>query len=230
MKPNYIVEAEALLGEKEVKGKLANEKIVELYADAGHPDVVSDEVPWCAAFVGACLARSNKPHTGTLLARDYLKYGKKLKKPQEYSIGVMRRGNSSWEGHVGFVVDFNDTHVWLLGGNQNNSVNITRYPRSQFLGFTVPEEKTMDITTPELVKSSRRMTKQNWFQRAYATIAAGVAGLWAAAPQVLELARDNAGWVLLGFLGLGWLSLQLLKGDSVREYREGRYQPNSQWN
>lgn len=229
MKPNYILEAEALLGEKEVKGRLSNDKIKDLYADAGHPSVVSDEVPWCAAFVSACLARTNHAFTGTLLARDYLNYGTKLKGPKQYCIGVMRRGTSSWEGHVGFVVDFNDSHIWLLGGNQNNSVNVTRYSRSQFLGFVVPKEKEADVTPKELVKVSRRLKTQTWGERTLATLGLGGAIGWQTLEQVRSFATDNAGLLILGGIGAVWLVSRLLKAMSYREYREGRYYPSEQW-
>ena len=229
MKPRYIEEAEALLGEKEVKGKLANDKIKELYADAGHPSVISDEVPWCAAYVGACLVRANKPSTGTLLARDYLTYGAKLKGPKLYSIGVMRRGTSSWEGHVGFVVDFNDTHVWLLGGNQRDSVNVSKYPRSQFLGFVVPKEDEADVSEQQLIKDSRRLTTQTWGERTLATLGVGGAISWQTLEQVRSFATDNAGLLILGGLGTVWLGSRLIKWMSYREYKQGRYQPNAQW-
>jgi len=231
MKPNYMLEAEALLGEKEVRGKLANDKIVELYADVGHPNIVSDEVPWCAAFVGACLVRTNKPSTGTLLARDYLNYGKSLgKKPKLYSIGIMRRGNSSWEGHVGFVVDFNDTHVWLLGGNQKDSVNVTRYPRGQFLGFVVPKDEEADISQNQLNKDSRRLSAQTWSERVLAGLGLGGVISWQTLEQVKNFAADNVGLLLLGGIGTVWLASRLLKWMSFREYKQGRYLPSKQWN
>lgn len=229
MKPNYILEAEALLGEKEVKGKLANEKIKELYADAGSPEVVSDEVPWCAAFVGACLVRANKPSTGTLLARDYLNYGTKLKGPKQYSIGVMRRGTSSWEGHVGFVVDYDDNWVWLLGGNQRDAVNVTKYPRKQFLGFVVPKEDEADVTPKQLVKASRRLNTQTWGERTFAALGFGGALSWQTLEQVRTFATDHAGLLILGGIGSVWLFSRLLKWMSYREYKQGRYYPKSQW-
>ena len=229
MEPRYIVEAKALLGEKEIKGRLANEKIVELYKDAGQPQVVSDEVPWCAAFVGACLARANKPHTGSLVARDYLRYGTKLKGPKKNAIGVMRRGNSSWEGHVGFVVDYDKDWVWLLGGNQSDSVNVQKYARSKFLGFVEPKEVEQDVPKKEVIASSTRLKTQTWMQRIYAVGSAAVAGIWAFANQILDLAKDNVGLVLLGVLALGWVGLKIVESMSMKEYRQGRYLPSGQW-
>ena len=235
MKPRYIVEAEALLGEKEIAGKLSNPKIKELYADAGVPSVVSDEVPWCAAFVGACLARANQPNTGTLLARDYRSeaFLKKCedhgKKPVLHSIGVMRRGNSGWEGHVGFVVGFDAKTVTLLGGNQSDSVKLQSFPREKFIGFATPKDVEKDVSTKEVVKASRRLSTQTWLQRAYLTFSAGLAAVWQYSTEIVNLAKDHTGVLLLGLLGFGWITMAVLKSMSVREYREGRYLPKKQW-
>lgn len=235
MKPRYIVEAEALLGEKEIHGKLSNPKVKELYADAGVPSVVSDEVPWCAAFVGATLARANQPNTGTLLARDYrsASFLKKCvdhgKKPVLYSIGVMQRGTSSWEGHVGYVMGFDATTVTLLGGNQSDSVKLAKFPRNKFLGFATPKEKAMDLPKKEVVKDSRRLQTQSWIQRLYLAVGTGLTVAWQYATEIVSLARDHAGLIFLGLLGFGWLTVTLLTSMSVREYREGRYLPKKQW-
>lgn len=234
-KPRYIVEAEALIGEKEVAGKLANKKIVELYADAGSPSVVSDEVPWCAAAVGACLARANKPNTGTLLARDYYSadYRAKCvdhgKTPVMYSIGVMKRGNSGWEGHVGFVVGFDSKTVSLLGGNQANAMSVRKFPRSSFIGFVTPKDTVADKKHREVVRDSRRLTMSACVQRLYLLLSAGLTAAWQYSQEIVALAKDNAGLLLLGTVGFGWLVLALLNSMSVREYREGRYLPKSQW-
>lgn len=230
MKPRWIVEAEALVGQTEVKGKLANPKIVELYKEAGHEAIKSDEVPWCAAFVGACLVRANKPSTGTLLARDYLKYGKSLgKKPELYSIGVMQRGNSGWEGHVGFVVKFDANYVWMLGGNQADSVNVSKFPRSKFLGFVVPVEKEADVTPKELAKSSRRLQTQTWAERSVAALGLGGAVSWNTLSSVKQFASDNVGLIMLGGVAAVLAASYAIKWMSHREYREGRYLPKKQW-
>ncbi len=60
-----------------------------------------------------------------------------------YDVVILKRGTgiqpdetvTSAPGHVGIYVMHDNTHVWLLGGNQSNSVNITKYPRSRILGI-----------------------------------------------------------------------------------------------
>lgn len=228
--PSYITHAKALLGEKEVKGKLSNDLILDLYKDAGHPEVKNDEVPWCAAFVGACLRRANKPSTGTLLALDYTKYGKSLgKKPQVGCIGVMKRGNSGWEGHVGFVTKFDATSVWMLGGNQNDSVSVAKFPRNKFVAFVLPKEAVTDKPKKEIISDSRRLSAQRWFERVLVSLGFGGALSWNTLETVKTFASDYAGVLILGLIVTGWLVMRLLGSFSIREYREGRYMPKKQW-
>lgn len=47
-----------------------NPRVLAYYREAGVPQD-HDEVPWCAAFVGAVLARCGVQGTGSLLARSY---------------------------------------------------------------------------------------------------------------------------------------------------------------
>jgi uncharacterized protein (TIGR02594 family) len=115
----------------------SNPKVVAYYRDAGHPEVKDDAVAWCAAFVGAMLKRAGMPNTGLLTARSYLKWGDgvNLDQAKPGDIVIFKRGNSTWEGHVAFFVRNAGTHLEVLGGNQRDAVNISRYPVSQLLGI-----------------------------------------------------------------------------------------------
>jgi uncharacterized protein (TIGR02594 family) len=133
--------AKGYLGTKEVPGSIDNPTIVEMFRLAGHGWVKDDETAWCAAFVGACLARAGIPHTKSLAARSYETYGSKLSitAPIYGCIGVKRRaGGAAWQGHVGFVVAASYDKIALLGGNQSNMVNISEFRRSEFTAFVYP--------------------------------------------------------------------------------------------
>jgi hypothetical protein len=43
----------------------------------------------------------------------------------------------AWAGHVGLFIRLseNKEHVFILGGNQQNSVNVSRYQASRVLGY-----------------------------------------------------------------------------------------------
>lgn len=114
----------------------SNPKVVQYYLDAGHPEVKNDEVAWCAAFVGAMLARAGLPNTGKLTARSYLEWGEpiQLEDAVEGDIVVFKRGNSSWQGHVGFFVMKVSDQIFVLGGNQGNQVSIKPFGLNNLLG------------------------------------------------------------------------------------------------
>lgn len=236
IKPRYYQEAERLLGLKEIPGKQHNQEIIALWADAGMPQITDDETPWCAAFVNGCLVRGNKAGTRSGLARSFKFAEHKdkfehLNEPELYSIGVMKRGNSSWEGHVGFVADFNDKYVWLLGGNQANAANITRYSRSAFngtgVGFVRPIKAATDVSTEALKKDSRALKTSSWFQKITVALTAGGTAAYNFAVEFKEFVSDNTGLFLLGTIALGVLAVKAWDYFTINAYQEGRYLPKS---
>ena len=99
---------------------------------------------WCAAFVNAVLNESGIPGSESvsnvpLMARSFLTWGETIQDPKAGDLVVFPRGKVGWQGHVGFYVGSiyrNDVEYYrILGGNQNNSVNIEIYPASKALGI-----------------------------------------------------------------------------------------------
>lgn len=229
MKPTYIVEAEKLLGEREIKGKRHNQQIVDLYADSGNAGVTRDEVAWCAAFVGATLRRAGFKSTGSLAARSYESYGTKLKGPQKYCIGVMKWTNSGWAGHVGYVVDYNSKYVWMLGGNQSDRVKISRYSRHggrlQFTAYVLPEKR---YSGADLVNRSKKLKSAETVQNATAVGGVSMATAWQWLPQIKDFAADNVGLILLGISGVVLGGLYVWKKWVKEDYTSGRYIPSGQ--
>ncbi len=136
--PQWLLLARRDIGTAERPGKLSNPVITRYFADAGHPSIRDDAVAWCAAFVGACLARSGVKPTGSLMARSYLAWGERLKSPRVGAVAVFSRGQDVRLGHVGFVVAWSSSEVILLGGNQADHVSIEALPRSRLIGLRWP--------------------------------------------------------------------------------------------
>lgn len=149
--PSWLIEAKKNLGLHEGAGKANNPKVVEFYKLAGNAGVRDDEVPWCAAFVGAMLHLGNTKGTGSLSARSYEGWGQKLVNPVYGCVGVkLRKGGKSWQGHVGFVVGANAHQVFLLGGNQGDQVSIAAFPREDFTAFRWPSDIPIPKNPPPL--------------------------------------------------------------------------------
>lgn len=128
----------AELGQSEVKGPLANPRIRAMFADAGHPYTTSDEVPWCAAFVGAMLQRAECRPTGSLSARSYLSWGESLDTPREGAVAVFRRTSDPASGHVGFVLAATEDRITIISGNDGDRVQVRDYPRADLIGLRWP--------------------------------------------------------------------------------------------
>ena len=129
--------ARSYIGTTEGPGPADNPTIMEMYASVGHDWVEHDSVAWCAAFVGHCLERAGIRSTRKLTARSYLDWGVPVDvmNARQGDIGVIPRGSSSWQGHVFFIDRIEGQWVWGLGGNQDDAVNVKRYPVSKLLGI-----------------------------------------------------------------------------------------------
>lgn len=140
--PDWLMWGWRELGLREVSGNADNPRIIEMFKEVGHGSIQSDEVAWCAAFLGACLERSGRASTRSLMARSYLGWGHPIEDARHGAIAVLSRGTDPAFGHVGFVVGETDAQVFLLGGNQSNSVNVAAYDKARLLSFRWPEETT----------------------------------------------------------------------------------------
>ena len=159
----WMAVAETYLGVSEIKGAKHNPDVVELFALSGFSGIKDDETPWCAAFVGGVLHRVGLGRRDgvTLAARSFENYGTGLPAPIYGCIGVKKRaGGSSWQGHVGFVVGANATHVFLLGGNQSDKVNIAAFKRSEFTAFRWPSGVAKpNIPLPGTIEGAKSATE-----------------------------------------------------------------------
>ncbi|HUU95482.1 MAG TPA: TIGR02594 family protein, partial [Phycisphaerae bacterium] len=144
--PDWLAWAWAELGQREVSGTRDNPRIRAFYAEVGETNGHHDEVPWCAAFVGACVERAGLASTRSLMARSYLRWGSALEQGRFGAVAVLSRGSDPAAGHVGFLVGETDAHVVLLGGNQSDAVTVATFPKTRLLGVRWPEEGRVQPT------------------------------------------------------------------------------------
>ena len=89
---------------------------------------------WCAAFVNAILKEhdieGSSPYP--LMARSFLDWGVSVEEPQVGDVVVFPRGDQGWQGHVGFYImtTADGNYYYILGGNQDDKVTISRFPSS----------------------------------------------------------------------------------------------------
>lgn len=137
---HWLVHAWQALGVAERKGRAHNPRVVAMFRDAGHPNIKSDEVAWCAAFVGAVLERSGIASTQSLMARSYENWGEPLERGRYGAVAVFSRGTNPAHGHVGFWLGETDDSVIVLGGNQSNAVTVAPYSKNRLLSVRWPSQ------------------------------------------------------------------------------------------
>jgi uncharacterized protein (TIGR02594 family) len=141
-RPPWISAALAYLGTREVPGKGSNAKILDMtksFARWIRGFFTDDDIPWCALFVGACLANAELPHTGSLAARSYETYGV----PCEPALGAIMVFARKGGGHVGFYMGERADAYWILGGNQSNMVGYAWIAKDRLTATRWPTEEPL---------------------------------------------------------------------------------------
>ena len=121
------------------------------YANKTEKPINNDAGPWCGVFVYHCLIEAGlsvtsnswqTPALNTFYSRNW-KECSLISEPKIGAIAVMNYG------HVGMIDDFDNNHIWLLGGNQPKNgaavrdgveVNITKYKRSLVSKYVIPKD------------------------------------------------------------------------------------------
>lgn len=146
--PKMILEALRLFGTHEVAGPGNNAAIIGWASETGLRAVyTADSIPWCGLFMAVVAKRAGKEFPkNPLWALSWSSFGDDCKTPELGDVLVFTRKGG---GHVGLYVG-EDTHAYhVLGGNQSNSVNITRIAKSRLYIARRPEYR---IATPPNVR------------------------------------------------------------------------------
>jgi len=138
VEPLWLSIAEGELGVKEISGDEHHPRILEYHSTTALASS-EDETPWCSAFVNWVMGQAGHVGTAKANARSWMSWGQELTDAAHGCVGVLWRVSPrDWRGHVGFLVGIDSEHVYLLGGNQRNSVSIQPYARERVLGFRWP--------------------------------------------------------------------------------------------
>lgn len=157
-KPTWLTKAESYVGLKEVSGPKNNSTVVDFWKKIHLNSISNDEIPWCAAFVGAVLEDSGFTSTRSGLAKSYLNWGVPLTKPVLGCVVVFTRKGG---GHVGFVegVDKNG-NIYVIGGNQSDSVCVKLFKTDNVVGYRWPKDtKEAQVKLPVLATAADFETK-----------------------------------------------------------------------
>ncbi|MFV0376445.1 MAG: TIGR02594 family protein [Mangrovibacterium sp.] len=151
---NILQIAFAELGVHEFTGAEHNPVIVKYAKEAGFTNITDDETPWCSIFVNWCCVQAGLQRTHKANARSWLSVGVPVDGPFPGDVAILWRDSpGSWQGHVGFFCGFSKdrTQVFLLGGNQRNSVSVQAFDAGKVLGFRrLTASGNLEIPKPTL--------------------------------------------------------------------------------
>lgn len=134
--PDYLKIAMNEIGVYEIKGYAKHNPRVIYYHSFTAGKYSDDETAWCGSFVAMCMSKAGyKLPSYPERSLSWLNFGKNGDVPKVGSIAVKTRSGG---GHVGFVVSVDGDYVYILGGNQNDEVNIKRYRTDAFIDFRLP--------------------------------------------------------------------------------------------
>jgi uncharacterized protein (TIGR02594 family) len=131
--PPWLLVAERELGVHEITGAKHNARILEYHRHTSL-QASSDEVAWCSSFANYCMDIAGLHGTHSASAASWLDWGKKLVAFQYGCVCVFNRTGGN---HVAFGVwqDVDNDGIYVLGGNQSNSVCVTREPLGRLRGY-----------------------------------------------------------------------------------------------
>lgn len=136
--------AQRYVGLKEVPGIAANPTILKMLTlDQKWPK--DDSVPWCSAFVNYICWILRLPRSKSLMARSWLTVGTPINIKDArpgFDIIILKRAgvnepgpeNLTAAGHVGFFGGVEGSRLYLLSGNQGDSVSVASFPLSRVIG------------------------------------------------------------------------------------------------
>jgi len=134
--PRWLTEARKYIGTKEIPGVKHEPLILQWWKAIKRGGIKTDEVPWCAAFVGAMLEQSGVQSSRFESAQSYLNWGVRIAAAQVGCVVVFQREGG---GHVGFVVGRDKYgRLLVLGGNQGNAVTVAAFSLDRVVGYRWP--------------------------------------------------------------------------------------------
>lgn len=137
--PRMVTEALKEYGTLETPGSRSNAKIMAWAKEVGLRAVyTADSVPWCGLFMRVIAKRAGKPwgKENSLWALNWAKFGTNAGQPCLGDVLVFTRNGG---GHVGLYIAEDKLYYHVLGGNQSNSVSITRIDKKRLYAARRPK-------------------------------------------------------------------------------------------
>jgi len=136
--PRWLTIAASHIGTREIAGPKHNAKIIG-WLQRLKSWIKDDETPWCGTFVAAVMQEAGLPYPKEFpRAKAWADYGANLR-TTHLAPGAILVFSRDGGGHVGFYIGEDATAYHVLGGNQSNSVNVTRILKNRCIAARWPK-------------------------------------------------------------------------------------------
>lgn len=135
--PRWLATAKSYIGVREVPGARHNSTIVG-WLKRLKAWWLDDETPWCGVFVAECMSAN-----GFELPKNWMRasvwgtWGTNLR-ASHVAPGAILVFTRKGGGHVGFYVGEDALFYYVLGGNQNNMVNVAKIAKARCTAIRWP--------------------------------------------------------------------------------------------
>jgi uncharacterized protein (TIGR02594 family) len=150
--PRHLLKALELYGTTEIVGKESNPVIMGWAQELGIKHYNNDDIPWCGLYIAILMHRAGRPVVkDPLWARNWANFGVKVDQPMLGDVLVFSRESG---GHVGLYISQSSTHYHVLGGNQNNQVNIVLIAKNRLIASRRPAYNVQPLNVRKIVIDS----------------------------------------------------------------------------
>jgi len=149
----WLTEAKRHLGLREIKGPKTHPTIQKWIDELKVFMPRGDDDAWCGLFVGHCIKSTLPGETipvNPLGAQNWKTFGVRTVPTIGCILVFWRESPRSWKGHVGFYVGEDTTSFYVLGGNQADSVSVSRIAKTRLLAARWPA--TIPVTAIKTVQ------------------------------------------------------------------------------
>jgi uncharacterized protein (TIGR02594 family) len=155
----WLTIARALIGTRETAGPGNNPAIMawakQLGPRLGAP-YAGDATPWCGLFVAHCMADAGLPLPAIpVRALAWSAWGQAVT-PCVGAVLVFKRPEG---GHVGLYVGEDDEAFNVLGGNQGDTVSVSRIEKGRMVAARWPAGLAVTGSPLRLSKEGRKLSK-----------------------------------------------------------------------
>lgn len=146
--PNWLQIATKECGQKELRWPQENKRINEYFSslkDGKHhrQDIEDDPLSdWASAFVEWSLNQVGKSGPKSIYPFAWRTWGRKIEKPEIGCIVVLSLNGIP---HVGFYMGDDGDRIKVLGGNEDDMVEIARYQKSAAIDYRMPSDSPASV-------------------------------------------------------------------------------------